>query len=156
MTGMCLKKGNSKFHREGFSLLTRAIFYHKEWRKFFSFNIQISFCTRGSVSTSLVRTAFSPELKDSTESKKKVTGHCHLHCEAEVSGKTSPAPWIEEAHWRATYCTVPSSPIDFHSKDPMVLSNKIIPVLQNIQVSLSLLSVVTPPTEQSIFENIIA
>lgn len=63
MTGMCLKKGNSQSHRERFSLLTQAISIIKNEEK--NFNIQISSCTRGPLCTSLVRTAFSPGLKES-------------------------------------------------------------------------------------------
>lgn len=87
---MCLKKGNSESHRKRFSLLVWAISVIKNEEKcFISFNIQISFCTRGSLSTG--KNSSSPGLKDFTESKRGVTGHCHLHCGAEVSGKV-PSP----------------------------------------------------------------
>lgn len=108
MTGMCLKKGNSKSHRERFNLLTWAISVTKNEEKLNSFNIQISFCTRSSLSTSLVRTAFSPGLKV-PESRRKVTGHCHLHCEVEVSGKVP-----SSMNWRGTESNILHSSMKSH------------------------------------------
>lgn len=106
---------------------------------FISFQIQIYFCTRCSLSTWLARTAFSSWVKDSRESK--ITEE-PAGCGAVPSGKQpSPMAWGGTGEYSAQ---APWGRTDFHTKDPMVLLNTRVRVLQHLHLSLPLLSVVSP------------